>query len=83
MFCQKCGKKIENDAVVCIHCGAETKNFAKNTEKSINIVNNQATSTKVQGCRSPRVYNGGIDFLMILLTSGLWIIWMIFRPKYY
>ena len=26
MFCQKCGKEIDNEAVVCIHCGCATEN---------------------------------------------------------
>ena len=26
MFCSKCGKEINNDAVVCVHCGCAVKN---------------------------------------------------------
>ncbi|MBQ8146019.1 MAG: zinc ribbon domain-containing protein [Clostridia bacterium] len=26
MFCSKCGKQINDDAVVCVHCGCSTKN---------------------------------------------------------
>lgn len=26
MYCQKCGKEIDDEAVVCIHCGCATKN---------------------------------------------------------
>ncbi|MBE6747243.1 MAG: zinc-ribbon domain-containing protein [Ruminococcaceae bacterium] len=26
MFCQKCGKEINDDATVCIHCGCSTGN---------------------------------------------------------
>ena len=33
--------------------------------------------------RFPRKYNKIFDFFMILMTAGLWIIWMIIRPKYY
>ena len=29
MFCEKCGKEVNNDAVVCIHCGCSLK---KSTE---------------------------------------------------
>ena len=78
MYCHKCGKEIDEEAVVCVHCGVETKNLSK--DKSINIVNQNSNENKV---RMPRVYNGCVDFLMICLTGGLWIIWMIFRPKYY
>ena len=80
MYCHKCGKEIAEDAVVCVHCGVETKNLSKDKDKSINIVNQNSNENKV---RMPRVYNGFVDFLMVCLTGGLWIIWMIFRPKYY
>ena len=36
MFCSKCGKEIENEAVVCIHCGCATGNFEKTTKKESN-----------------------------------------------
>ncbi|ERJ13183.1 TM2 domain-containing protein [Haloplasma contractile] len=26
MYCSKCGKEIDNDAVVCVHCGVPTNN---------------------------------------------------------
>lgn len=26
MFCSKCGKEIDNEAIVCIHCGCATNN---------------------------------------------------------
>lgn len=27
-YCSKCGKEINDEAVVCIHCGCQTKNMA-------------------------------------------------------
>lgn len=31
MFCYNCGKELSDEAVICVHCGAPTKNFsAKN-----------------------------------------------------
>jgi len=81
MYCHKCGKEIDDEAVVCIHCGVDTKNLDNNKDKSINIVNQSSASSN--GQRYPRVYNGFVDFLMICCTGGLWIIWMICRPKYY
>ena len=85
MFCHKCGKEISDDAVVCVHCGVETKNLDKNKDKSINIVNQSSSSSTSTSNRKgyPRVYNGFFDFFMICCTGGLWIIWMILRPKYY
>jgi len=79
MYCHKCGKEIDDEAVVCIHCGVKTKNF-KEEDKEVNIVNQNSNSNDI---RVPRVYSGVLDFFMIILTGGLWIIWMIVRPKYY
>lgn len=46
MFCQKCGKEINDDAAVCIHCGCSTGNndtaqksnaaFCKSCGKEVN-----------------------------------------------
>ncbi len=79
MFCHNCGKEIADNAVVCVHCGVETKNLNKTNEKSINIVNQSNSTSNV---RVKRNYNGFLDFFMICITGGLWIIWMIIRPKY-
>lgn len=32
-YCEKCGKEINNDAVICIHCGCEVKQVNKKNEK--------------------------------------------------
>lgn len=80
MFCHHCGKEIEDNAIVCVHCGVETKNYNKN-DKQINIVNQSSSSSSKEG--TPRVYNPVIDFFMLLCTGGLWLIWMLCRPKYY
>lgn len=84
MFCHKCGKEIDDDAVVCIHCGAETKNMKKDQDKPINIVNQSSSSSNSQNDHQPIpiVYNGFVDFIMTVCTCGLWIIWMLTRPKY-
>ena len=83
MYCHKCGKEIDDEAVVCTYCGVATKNLDENNkDKQINIVN-QSSSSSTAVARVPRVHNGFFDFFMILMTGGLWIIWMIIRPKYY
>ena len=30
MFCQNCGKEIDDNAVICVHCGCEVKQGNKN-----------------------------------------------------
>lgn len=34
MFCSKCGKEINDEAVICVHCGCDTKNQSKKEGKS-------------------------------------------------
>ena len=34
MYCQKCGKQLDNEAVVCIGCGCPVKNTVANGESS-------------------------------------------------
>ncbi len=83
MFCHNCGKEISNKAVVCVHCGVETKNFKGKNDKQINIVNQSSSSSGISHRRQePIVYNGFVDFIMFCLTGGLWLIWIICRPKY-
>ena len=91
MFCSKCGKEINDEAVVCIHCGCPTANYEQKTkekEQPIIINNNNSASSSAAaaasaGGRMRRKYSLLLDILMSCLTGGLWIIWMIFRPKYY
>jgi len=83
MFCHNCGKEISNKAVVCVHCGVETKNLSnKNNDKQINIVNQSSSSATTNKKDEPIIYNGFVDLIMFFCTGGLWIFWMIFRPKY-
>ena len=83
MFCHHCGKEIDDNAVVCVHCGVETKNLNKQNDRQINIVNQSSSTAQDSNKGTPRVYNAGVDLLMIFLTGGLWIFWIICRPKYY
>ncbi len=94
MFCQKCGKEIENEAVVCVHCGCPTSNFEQNKKgddknQPIIINNNNSASSAASAAaanqvgRVRRKYSILFDLFMIFITGGLWIIWMIVRPKYY
>lgn len=44
MFCSKCGKEIDDAAVVCPMCGVPTPNFNKNQQPQV-VVNNVNTNT--------------------------------------
>lgn len=43
MFCSKCGKEIDDSAVVCPICGVATQNFNKNQQPQV-IINNTNTN---------------------------------------
>ncbi len=91
MFCSKCGKEIDNEAVICVHCGCPTQKFQEEKqerEQPIIINNNTSASSSASAAaaasgRERRHYSVLLDIFMIFITGGLWIIWMIFRPKYY
>ena len=95
MFCSKCGKEIDNDAVICIHCGCPTQNYKEDKQakdQPIVINNNNSTSSSASSSAAAAVAVGGkvrrkhsllLDLFMICITGGLWIFWMLFRPKYY
>lgn len=95
MFCSKCGKEINDEAVVCVHCGCATQNYRddkQSKDQPIIINNNNSASSSSSASASAGVTGGGyvrrrysllFDIFMIYITCGLWIIWMILRPKYY
>ena len=33
MYCRKCGKEIDDEAIVCIHCGCAVQETKKDTEQ--------------------------------------------------
>ena len=82
MFCYNCGKEINDDAVVCIHCGVATKNM-NNANKNI-VINNSSSSnnTNPTNTKKKKKYNLFLDIILILCTGGLWLFWILVRPKY-
>ncbi len=94
MYCSKCGKEINDDAVICVHCGCATAKFDEKNKKNKEtkdqpiIINNNTSSSASSAAaagvgRIRRKRSLLLDIIMIFLTGGLWIFWMIFRPKYY
>lgn len=85
-FCKFCGEKIPSDAIMCVHCGRQVEELKSNKPDNI-IINNSASSSS----SASNINQGPIrkkhsilfDIFMICITGGLWIIWMIVRPKYY
>lgn len=95
-FCKHCGQLIPEDAVICTHCGRQveaigTTGSTKDQPIIINNNNNNsvaassaaAAAAAVGRGRTRRKYNALVDLILIICTGGLWIIWMLLRPKYY
>lgn len=84
-YCEHCGNQMENDnAVVCPNCGEPTKSFNKQNDKNI-VINNSASSSATASIPNQKIkkkYNFLLDLILICCTCGLWIIWMLIRPKY-
>lgn len=86
MYCHKCGKQIDDEAVVCIYCGVSTKNMQQVKDNPIIINNSSSASAASSSTASGPIrkkHSLLFDIVMIFLTCGLWLIWMLIRPKYY
>lgn len=85
-FCKYCGEKIPEDAIICIKCGRQVEELKNNKPDNI-IINNSASSSSsasnINTGTSRKKHSVLFDIFMICITGGLWIIWMIIRPKYY
>ena len=80
-FCKHCGEKIDKECVVCPICGKQVEELRYENDKNI-IINNSASSSASMPEKRKKKYNIFVDLLLIFITGGLWIIWMIIRPKY-
>lgn len=83
-FCKFCGEKIPEDAVMCTLCGRQVEELKANKPDNI-IINNSASSSASNINQGPirKKHSILFDLVMICITGGFWIIWMIIRPKYY
>ena len=85
-FCKFCGEKIPMDAVICTHCGRQVEELKSSKPDNI-VINNSASAaasaSNINKGPVKRKHSILFDLFMIVITGGLWIIWMIIRPKYY
>ncbi len=82
-FCKHCAAKIPEDAIICTHCGRQVEELKSKNPDNIIINNSSSTSSSASAGLHRRRYSVLFDLFMICITGGLWIIWMIIRPKYY
>lgn len=54
MYCQKCGKEIDDEAIVCPHCGVATKNMHSQEPAQV-VINNTNTNTNANSVGGPLV----------------------------
>ena len=94
MFCQRCGQELTDNAVICPQCGKSTWRECAQPVPSaspippygqygltcprcgahnITVSSNTHTESKSRSI----IWN----LLMILLTAGIWIIWMLIRKR--
>ena len=67
-YCQKCGKEIMDEAVICVHCGCQVQSTAKITQKT---TVNLSTSDKVTSFIPLIYYIVLIAITFIIATSKL------------
>ena len=74
------------DAVICTHCGRQVEELKSSKPDNI-VINNSASAaasaSNINKGPIKRKHSILFDLFMIVITGGLWIIWMIIRPKYY
>ena len=75
MFCSKCGKEIDNDAIVCMHCGCPTQNYNRAPQGKSWVVT-LLLCIFFGGLGVHRFYTGhigiGIAQLLTLGGCGIW-----------
>jgi len=86
-FCKHCGEIIPKDAVVCVHCGRQVEDVGSSGNGQPIVINNSASSSssataQTVTLRRRKHHSVLFDVIMCFCTGGLWLIWMIFRPKY-
>ena len=72
--------------VICTHCGRQVEELKSSKPDNI-VINNSASAaasaSNINKGPIKRKHSILFDLFMIVITGGLWIIWMIIRPKYY
>ena len=74
-FCRHCGKEIDDQAVICIHCGCETDNGYK--QKMANNYNQPAVDYEAKATAGQIV----ISVLIPLVGIILWAVLHTTKPR--
>lgn len=76
-YCQHCGREIDADCVVCPFCGKQVAEIR--TAPDPVVINNNVKAVAKSRVVVRRRHSLLFDLIMIPLTGGLWLIWMIIR----
>lgn len=75
MYCGKCGKEIDDEAIVCVHCGCATSNHQINSQTNKSMLCAVVLWFLLGGIGAHRFYLGhnvsGLLMLMCLLFCWL------------
>lgn len=77
MYCKRCGKEIDDHAVICVHCGCQVNDMFPIPNKSWLIT--LLLCIFCGGVSAHRFYTGyiGIGILQIITFGGFGIWWLI------
>jgi len=67
MYCKNCGKEIDKNAVICVHCGISTNN---------QVIQTTSSQDGDLGCLL-----GGVCFLAPIVGLILYLVWNPAMPK--
>lgn len=72
MFCSKCGKEINDDAVVCVHCGCAVEGRSIAPKESRSWLVTLLLCIFLGGLGAHRFYTGyiGIGIVQLLTVGG-------------
>ncbi len=78
MFCSKCGKEINDDAVICVHCGCKVEGKSLSSDEKRSWVCTLLLCIFLGGIGAHRFYTGyiaiGIIQLLTLGGCGIWVL---------
>lgn len=77
MFCQNCGKEIDDKAVVCVHCGCATNNTLSTSTENKSWSATLLLCLFLGGLGAHRFYVGKNSSAIAILLLNLLLGWLI------
>ncbi len=71
-FCSKCGKEINDDAVICIYCGRSVTPQKQSSSES---------EEDHAGCNSSNVVFAVLGFCIPIVGLIMWLVWKNSEPE--